>query len=68
MAPVALEDCLGASEGRLVGADAVVELVLEAVFGLGVVFGPEVGGGVAAAELERDAVVDFPVWEGVWTS
>ena len=23
-APVALEDCLGASEGRLVGADAVV--------------------------------------------
>jgi hypothetical protein len=40
-----------------------MEPVLEAVLGLGMVLGPEVGGGVAAAELERDAVVDFPFGE-----
>jgi hypothetical protein len=39
--------------------------VLETVLGLGMVLGPDVGDGVAAAEFERDAVVDFPLGEAM---
>ena len=39
-APVAFEDLLCPVESHLLSTDAIVEAVFEAVFGLGVVFGP----------------------------